>query len=148
MADGREADRRAADDRDPDLNSGAVPGPEDRESFYDAQRRHRRASWRFTVGCVVALLVMGIALSAVISPLATAAGVIALDLVRLVVHLPDTATRAAHAWASSADTKTPSPTTVAVVVAVLLVPGAVVLLLTLIAGLASTKRAAGHVQAA
>ncbi len=54
-----------------------IPGPVDRESFEDAQRRHRRSSWRWTIACAAAVALMGVPLSAVISPLVVALSTLA-----------------------------------------------------------------------
>lgn len=66
-----------------------IPGPVDRESFEDAQRRHRRASWRWTLACAVAVAIMGLPLSAVISPLVMAVATLVTALANLVVETPD-----------------------------------------------------------
>ncbi|HEV2070600.1 MAG TPA: hypothetical protein VGR26_12470, partial [Acidimicrobiales bacterium] len=66
-----------------------IPGPVDRESFEDAQRRHRRASWRWTLACAVAVALMGLPLSAVISPLVLAVVTFVTALANLVVQTPD-----------------------------------------------------------
>lgn len=75
--------------RPPDRAWRPIPGPVDRESFEDAQRRHRRASWRWTLACAVAVAIMGVPLSAVISPLVVAAITLLTTLVGLVVDTPD-----------------------------------------------------------
>ena len=43
-------------------------GPRNRESFSNAQRRNRRATWRMSVLCVLAALVMGVPLTLVLTP--------------------------------------------------------------------------------
>jgi Zn-dependent protease with chaperone function len=45
-----------------------TPGPADRELFFDAQRRHRRASHRYMLLAVVAVALSGIPLSLVVTP--------------------------------------------------------------------------------
>jgi Zn-dependent protease with chaperone function len=47
----------------------AAFGPRNRESFFAAQARNRRATWRMSAFCFVAALVMGIPLSLTITPL-------------------------------------------------------------------------------
>ena len=44
-------------------------GPRDRETFFDAQRRNRRATWRMSFFCFIAAFAMGIPLTLVLSPL-------------------------------------------------------------------------------
>ena len=60
-----------------------------RETFYEAQRRHRRSGWRFSVLSVVAVLLLGLPLSVVVSPFVSAVGLMALDVVDVVVPMPD-----------------------------------------------------------
>jgi Zn-dependent protease with chaperone function len=107
-----------------------VPGPVDRDSFFDAQARHRRASWWFTALAAVTVALMGVPLSAVISPLLYALAVVVLDVVNLVVRVPDLlAAFASHDSGSTAHA-TLGPAQVAVVAAFVLVPGSVLLLLS------------------
>lgn len=104
-----------------------VPGPIDRESFEHAQRRHRRASWRWTLAVAAAVAVMGIPLSAAISPLILAGVTIVVDLAGKVVPTPDLLAPFRQLFNDE-----PITDVVAVVVAVtvaLLVPGAAVLTL-------------------
>ncbi|HEU0132477.1 MAG TPA: M48 family metalloprotease [Mycobacteriales bacterium] len=106
-----------------------VPGPADRESFFDAQVRHRRASWWFTALSAGAIGLMGVPLSAVISPLLYAAAVLVLDLVNLVARTPDLLRRFAESEAGRSNA--PLTTEQLVVLAVfVVVPGSVVLLLS------------------
>ncbi|HLM64474.1 MAG TPA: hypothetical protein VK306_09275 [Acidimicrobiales bacterium] len=60
-----------------------------RDTFADAQERHRRAGRRISVLGVMAVVIIGLPLSVVVSPLAVAVAVIAIDLVNLVVPMPD-----------------------------------------------------------
>ncbi|HXY26267.1 MAG TPA: M48 family metalloprotease [Candidatus Acidoferrum sp.] len=62
--------------------------PPDRESFFDAQRRNRRAAWRLSAVCVLSAAVMGIPLALTITPLLYAVGLLAADLINLVSPLP------------------------------------------------------------
>lgn len=107
----------------PDAGWRPVPGPVDRESFDRAQRRHRRASWRWTLACAVAIGLVGIPLSAAVSPLLLAVVAILGDLTNLVVHTPDLLApfRDALRDEQVADV----PRLVVTVVVALLVPGAV-----------------------
>src|SRR5215211_7346338 len=66
------------------LSALTIPGPVDREDFSHAQRRHRRARRRYSAASGVAMLMMGIPLAAVITPLLFLA---ALLVPGLAVHL-------------------------------------------------------------
>jgi len=63
-------------------------GPMD-ESFYDAQRRHRRAGWRFTALALVGVVVTSLPVAVVLSPPLTALVVVVTDLLSVVVPTPD-----------------------------------------------------------
>jgi len=101
-----------------------IPGPVDRESFSDQQARHRRKSGWFTALSAGAIGLMGLPLSAVISPLLYAAGLLLLDLVNLVTRVPDPL--APLATNSNSDVP---PGAWPVIVAALVIPGSVVLVL-------------------
>jgi len=77
-----------------------VPGPVDRESFFEAQRRHRRVSWRLSAVCVVAVAVMGIPLSLVLTPVLYALVILLAHLVDLLASVPDNFWQALAAGAS------------------------------------------------
>ncbi|MBV8053526.1 MAG: M48 family metalloprotease, partial [Acidobacteriaceae bacterium] len=62
--------------------------PRDRESFLDAQRRNRRATWRISVLCVVAAVIMGIPLALIITPLLYAVVLIGADIINYFSPLP------------------------------------------------------------
>ncbi len=112
-------------DRQPASEWRAVPGPVDRESFDRAQRRHRRASWRWSVACAAAVAVIGIPLSAALSPLLVAVVVILNDLANLVVHTPDLLRP--FRVAMDGNQVDDVPRLVITLVVVLVVPGAVAL---------------------
>ena len=105
-----------------------VPGPVDREDFWDAETRHRRASWRFTALAALATFAMGVPMSAIVSPFVYAVAFFMLDVVNLVVPTPDLLARRASTTASASSTTVPA-WGVAVGLAVLLLPGAIALLL-------------------
>ena len=68
-----------------------VPGPVDRITFFEAQRRHRRASRRFSVVAAAAVVLTGLPLSIVITPFVYALALIAGYVVNTVSPLsPDT----------------------------------------------------------
>ena len=71
-----------------DRPSAAVPGPRDRESFFEAQRRNRRATWRLSAASGMATMVMGIPLALVITPLLYAATLILADIVNIWAPVP------------------------------------------------------------
>jgi len=62
--------------------------PRDRESFFAAQARNRRATWRMSVLCVLAAALMGIPLSLIITPLLYGVALIIADGVNLFSPLP------------------------------------------------------------
>jgi Zn-dependent protease with chaperone function len=66
-----------------------VPGPVDRESFFDAQRRHRRATWRQMFFFALAALITGLPLSLVFTPVLFAIVLVVTRLAHVVVPLPD-----------------------------------------------------------
>jgi heat shock protein HtpX len=109
----------------PAVGYGRVLGPVDRESFLDAQVRHRRASRRFTALSAVAIGLTGIPLSAVISPLLYGLAVVLSDLVNLVVDVPDPL-----AFVASDTTGDVPPGLWPVIAAALVIPGSVAMLLT------------------
>jgi len=61
--------------------------PRDRESFFDAQRRNRRATWRMSVLCALGAVLMGIPLALIITPLLYGVVLIVADAVNLVTPL-------------------------------------------------------------
>jgi len=62
--------------------------PRDRESFFAAQARNRRATWRISVLCVLAAALMGIPLALIITPLLYGVALIIADTVNLFSPLP------------------------------------------------------------
>jgi Zn-dependent protease with chaperone function len=58
------------------------------ETFFDAQRRNRRATWRISFLSGVAALLMGVPLTLVLTPLAYAATLIVADIVNYFSPLP------------------------------------------------------------
>jgi len=63
-------------------------GPSDRVSFLAEQRRRRREGWRLSVLCALAVLVTGLPLSVVLTPVIYAALLGALRLGNLVIPVP------------------------------------------------------------
>ncbi len=58
-------------DFSPSLSSSQyafVPGPVDRVSFFEEQTRNRRTTWRLAAACGLAIVVMGIPISIVLTP--------------------------------------------------------------------------------
>ncbi|MGH9735337.1 MAG: M48 family metalloprotease [Candidatus Acidiferrales bacterium] len=62
--------------------------PRDRESFFEAQRRNRHATWRLSTVAVLASVIMGIPLALTITPLLYAAALIVADIVNVWMPLP------------------------------------------------------------
>jgi Zn-dependent protease with chaperone function len=109
-------------------------GPRDRESFFEAQRRNRRATWRLTAVSALAVVVMGIPLALTITPLLYAAALIIADIISIWLPLPASlwqrADQLAHyglqaiIWATQGG-KSANPQALLLGAAVLLLPGAV-----------------------
>ena len=79
------AEEKVSDSTAPEA---AVPGPVDRVHFLDDQRRHRRASWRFSVFAVVAVALSGLPLCLLISPPLFGATLIGVHIIDLVAPVP------------------------------------------------------------
>jgi Zn-dependent protease with chaperone function len=62
-----------------------TPGPVDRVSFFEEQRRNRRATWRTSLACTVAILLAGIPLGLVAAPVLYPMVLVAAKLVSLIV---------------------------------------------------------------
>src|SRR5579859_3254143 len=79
----------APDAAKPDATSDARQlGPHDREAFYKAQARNRRATWRMSALCFVAALIMGIPLTLVLTPLVYALTLATADVINYFSPLP------------------------------------------------------------
>jgi Zn-dependent protease with chaperone function len=114
----------------------------ERETFYEAQRRHRRASWRFTALSAVAVALLGLPLSVVVSPLLSGLVIIGSDVANQVVDTPDAVAGledVADRWSAAVDARErgePADFPVrqaATVAGLLLVPGVVMMLLAWLA---------------
>lgn len=74
---------------------GAAPNrwtafsPTERESFLSAIARHRRASWRVTAACAVAVVVLMVVVAILMAPLLYSVIGLGFDLVNLVTPAPD-----------------------------------------------------------
>jgi Zn-dependent protease with chaperone function len=66
-----------------------ILGPADRESFFAAQRRHRRATWKLTASSAVAAILTGVPLSLILTPILFLAILILTRLLHIVVPVPD-----------------------------------------------------------
>ena len=62
--------------------------PRDRESFFAAQARNRRATWRISALCVLAAALTGIPLALIITPLLYGVALVTADVVNLFSPLP------------------------------------------------------------
>lgn len=63
-------------------------GPRDPETFYKAQKRNRRATWRMSFLCLVTALLMGIPLTLVLTPLFYAGTLIVAEILNYFSMLP------------------------------------------------------------
>jgi hypothetical protein len=106
-----------------------IPGPADRELFFAAQSRNRRAAGRLTALAALGVALMGVPMSAVISPLVYAAVIILNDLVSLVVPAADLLHLLAHADREPGASALPDALLALLLVAALVIPGSLVMLL-------------------
>ena len=82
--------------------TGAAPSPVARaprapETFFAAQKRNRRATWRMSALCVFAAFLMGIPLTLVLSPLLYAVSMVAAEVINHFSPLPP------EFWQTSSD---------------------------------------------
>ena len=110
----------------------AVVQAERRETFYEAQRRHRRAGWRFSLVSVMAVLLLSLPVSVLISPFIAAVGLISVDVANEWTPMPDPVGELGELFDSTSTTgaETEEPvsvpgTTVLAIGLGLLVPGLV-----------------------
>ncbi|MGC1935189.1 MAG: M48 family metalloprotease [Candidatus Acidiferrales bacterium] len=111
----------------------AIVGPRDRESFFDAQRRNRRATWRLSVVSALATIVMGIPLALTVTPLLYAAALLIGDVINIWIPLPPSFWQHANElarygmlaidWLTQG--KAANPQALVLGAAVLLLPGAI-----------------------
>jgi Zn-dependent protease with chaperone function len=113
------------------LRAGAhvMPGPADREQFFAAQARNRRAAGRLMTLAALGVLLMGVPMSAVISPLLYAAVIILNDLLSLVVPAADLLHILAHFDPEPGASALPDTIVGLLLVAALVIPGSLVMLL-------------------
>lgn len=71
--------------------------PAERESFFDAIARHRRAAWRVTFVSRAVNLIVALVVAVLMSPLFYAALALALDVLNLVVPAPNLVPHVGHA---------------------------------------------------
>jgi len=71
----------------PSLPNG-IPGPLDRVSFFEAQQRNRRSTWKFSALSAFAIFLMGLPLSLILTPLLYAFCLIVFHLLALIVKIP------------------------------------------------------------
>jgi hypothetical protein len=106
-----------------------IPGPADRELFFAAQARNRRAARRLTALAALGVALMGVPMSAVISPLVYAAVIILNDLVSLAVPAADLLHLLAHFDRQPGASALPDALVALLLVAALVIPGSLVMLL-------------------
>src|SRR5690349_1775901 len=63
-------------------------GPRDPETFYKAQKRNRRATWRMAFLCLIATLLMGVPLTMVLTPLFYAFTLVVAEILNYFSMLP------------------------------------------------------------
>jgi Zn-dependent protease with chaperone function len=68
----------------------------ERESFFDAITRHRRASWRITFVCAFAIAVLTVLQAILLAPLLICLLGLAVDVINLIVPMPDVLGRFGH----------------------------------------------------
>src|ERR1700730_6159559 len=68
--------------------SARTVGPLNPETFFAAQKRNRRATWRMSALCVFAAFIMGVPLTLVLTPLLYAMTLVAADIINYFSPLP------------------------------------------------------------
>jgi Zn-dependent protease with chaperone function len=106
-----------------------ISGPADRELFFAAQARNRRAAGRLTARAALGVALMGVPMSAVISPLVYAAVIILNDLVSLAVPAADLLHLLAHVDRQPGASALPDALLALLLVAGLVIPGSLIMLL-------------------
>jgi Zn-dependent protease with chaperone function len=107
--------------------------PRDRESFFEAQRRNRRATWRLSCLCLLSVVVIGIPLALTVTPLLYAVMLLVADVVGLFTPLPSAFWRQANEVARFGfvalqwvlQQRPADPQALVIGAAVMLLPGAV-----------------------
>jgi Zn-dependent protease with chaperone function len=66
----------------------AIPGPRDRASFFDEQRRRRRDTWRLSAVAGLVVVAMGLGVSAILTPTAIVETLIILGFFDLFLPIP------------------------------------------------------------
>jgi len=108
-----------------------IPGPVDRVSFFSMQRRHRRASWRFSALAIAAVFLTGLPLSILITPLLYAVALLVGEVTnaRWLAQIHDVPLLFPHALAYLAGKQVVVPVRELLIVSgVLVIPGAILLL--------------------
>jgi len=109
--------------------AATMPGPADREHFFAAQVRNRRAAWRLTALAALGVALMGVPMSAVISPLVYAAVIVLNDLVSLALPTADLLHLLAHVDQQPGPSALPDALLGVILVAALVIPGSLIMLL-------------------
>jgi len=111
------------------IASATLPGPADRETFFAAQARNRRAAWRLTALAGFGVALMGVPMSAVISPLVYAAILILNDFVSLIIPSADLIPLLAHFDRQPGAAPLPDAGVAAILIVALVLPGSLAMLL-------------------
>ncbi len=80
--------------------AGPIPGPADRASFFDEQQRNRRATWRLSFFCGLTIVVMGMIISAIVTPAFVFELAILIGVVDFFLPLPAISHSALNAYGS------------------------------------------------
>jgi Zn-dependent protease with chaperone function len=100
----------------------------EREDFFAAIARHRRAAWRVTAVCALAYLFLALVVAILMAPLLYSLFGLALDLINLIIPTPDLLHAAGHMIDSLVDSPTtPSAADVLKVMALAAAPGLVLM---------------------
>ena len=67
--------------------------PVDREHFLEAITRHRRASWRVTAACAIAVIVLALVVAILMAPLLYCLIALGFDIINFITPMPDLMTR-------------------------------------------------------
>jgi Zn-dependent protease with chaperone function len=96
----------------------------EREDFFEAIARHRRAAWRVTAVCALAYVFLALVVAILMAPLLYSVLGLALDIVNLVIPTPDLLHDAGRAIDSLADSRaTPSAAYMLKLMALAAAPG-------------------------
>ncbi len=82
------------------VRAGSIPGPADRASFFDEQQRNRRATWRLSFFCGLTIVVMGMIISAIVTPAFVFELAVLIGIIDFFLPLPAISHSALNAYGS------------------------------------------------